>query len=507
MAIQQLQGREEKLEGVFYEYDNEDIPLGEGAMGRVYRGHRINESSGEKTPVAIKCIFKNIPEHIVERARREASVRIDNKNLLRMYGFIEIISTSIINGSMVNEKTFYVIMELLEGVTLYELLQGKVTDVYGNRYAALEELHANLIKNKSITIKGIMTNILDGLQALHDKGFLHRDVDPTNIMIDKDGNLKLIDFGICKKQNMLNTQDKGLTIAGVFMGKVDYASPELVIGDVVHQNASTDIYSLGIMLFLLCTGHLPFTGTSNEVLAAHLRKPIPVNEIDIKPYRKIVAKATAKLQKNRYQTASEFKSDLEKLHFKDSSTPKINNITPTKWTYFLNTINNKKNRTVIGISVSIIILAILGVIIIFPKTKPESPKMSEIVESKDGSSLEYYMKQLDGITINSSQLYEIEEALENHEWPDIDNYKFIKRRIQAIKHIQLRCIQSSDHRFSDLQKLFLLYKNDLSMKQIETINWILSQDESVKYQWEKEERSFANLEAVKDFFVKQNIGK
>lgn len=504
MAIQRLQGREEKLEGVFYEFDNEDIPLGEGAMGRVYRGHRINESSGEKIPVAVKCIFKNIPEHVVERARREASVRIDNKNLLRMYGFIEIISTSIINGSMVNEKSFYVIMELLEGVTLYELLQGKVTDVYGNRYAALEEFHANLIKNKAVAIKAIMINILDGLQALHDKGFLHRDVDPTNIMIDKYGNLKLIDFGICKKQNMLNTQDKGLTIAGVFMGKVDYASPELVIGDVIHQNKSTDIYSLGIMLFLLCTGHLPFTGTSNEVLAAHLRKPIPVKEIDIKPYRKIVAKATAKLQKNRYQTALEFKSAFEKLHFKDS-TRKTSEIISTSLTYFLNIIDFKKSTIILGILAPIIILVIWGMIINCSKTNPESPTAYGIVASMEGVSLEFYMKQLDGITINSSQLYEIEEALKTYEWPDIDNYQSIKRRIQAIKHIQLRCVQSSDHRFSDLQKLSLLYKNDLSMEQKETIDWILSQDESAKYKWEKEKRSFTNLEDVRDFFVKLNM--
>lgn len=503
MAIQQLQGSQEKLDRVYYEYDDEDTPLGEGAMGRVYRGYRIDESSGERIPVAIKCIFRNIPEHVIERARREASVCIDNKNLLRMYGFIEIVSTSIVNGFMVNEKTYYVIMELLEGVTLYELLQGKVTDVYGNKYAALEDLHANLVRNKAETIKGIMISILDGLQVLHERGFLHRDIDPSNIMVDKKGNLKLIDFGICKKQNMLNTQDKGLTVAGVFMGKVDYASPELVVGDVVHQNASTDIYALGIMLFLLCTGHLPFKGTSNEILAAHLRKPIPYKEIDIKPYRKIVVKATAKLQKDRYKTALEFKSDLIKLHF-NCKKAKISDLIPAN---FLDYIRNKYLQKVKFLYVffaTLVVSVCIGIVVCFSVSdKPFND--SETGMPKENKTVEHYMKLLDGLTLNSSQIYEIEEALDTFDWPNTDEYQSVRRHIQAIKHIQLRCVQSSNHRISDLQKLSLLYKNDLSLKQKETIDWILSQEESVKYKWEKEERGFATLESVKDYFAKHVI--
>lgn len=501
MAIQRLQGSEEILEGVFYEYDNENIPLGEGAMGRVYKGYRIIVSSGERIPVAIKCIFKNIPEHVIERARREASVRIDNKNLLRMYGFVEIISTSIINGAMVNEKSYYVIMELLEGVTLYELLQGKVTDVYGNRYDALVDLHANLIRNKAVAIKNIMTSILDGLQVLHDEGFLHRDIDPTNIMIDKDGNLKLIDFGICKKQSMLNTQDKGLTATGVFMGKVDYASPELVVGDVVHQNASTDIYSLGIMLFLLCTGHLPFRGSSNEILAAHLRKPIPFKEIDIKPYRKIVEKATAKLQKKRYQTAVEFKKDIERVQF---SKPKsTHDIIPIDFADHFDMFLQRP-KIIFGILSSIIFFVIVGVIFCYPKPNKDTRKDTKIGVLKEKYTVEKCMKLLDGITLTSMQIHEIEKVLESSDWSNNDEHLSVTRHIQAIKHIQLRCIQSSDHCIADLQQLSLLYKNDLSVKQRETIDWILSQDESLKYKWEKEEHGFANLKSVKDFFLKQN---
>lgn len=319
MALVKLQGPEEQLSGVFYEYDNESTPLGEGAMGRVFKGVRVVESTKERIPVAIKCIFPNIPEHVIERARREASVRIDNPNLLRMYGFVEIITSTVVNNTIQNAKSYYVIMELLDGVTLYELMQGKVTDASGYNVIALQEKHNNFVRNKANAIKDFLINILNGLSALHEAGYLHRDIDPSNIMVNRDGNIKLIDFGICKKQSTLNTQDKGLTAMGVFMGKVNYASPELVVGDVLHQNATTDIYAVGVLLFQLCTGHLPFSGADNEVLAAHMRQSLPVKEIEIKPYRKIVAKATEKVQGKRYQSAGEMKADIESLQFKDPS--------------------------------------------------------------------------------------------------------------------------------------------------------------------------------------------
>ena len=203
-------------------------------------------------------------------------------------------------------------MELLEGVTLDDFLQGKITDQRGNDYEALRELSQRWKDNKSGVVLNIMNGMLDGLQALHDAGFLHRDLDPSNIMMTASGGIKIIDFGICKQQNTLNTQDKGLTVSGVFMGKPDYASPELAIGDVVHQNQTTDIYAVGVILFQLCTGHMPFSGANNDILLAHMRKPLPVKDIDIVPLRKVVAKATEKEQGRRYQSAIEFKAEMMK---------------------------------------------------------------------------------------------------------------------------------------------------------------------------------------------------
>ena len=315
MALLKLQGSEERFNDVFYEYDTDSTPLGEGAMGRVYKGYCVNEKSRSRTPVAIKAIFDNIPDRVVERARREAAVRIDSPYLLHMLGFVEMPFTSIVNGQAIRITRYFVIMELLSGVTLYDLVQGICSDRNGNSIHAVKKLHDEYITDKYATIQHIMAKVLRGVMALHKANFIHRDIDPSNIMITSEGHIKLIDFGICKPINSLGTLDKNLTSTGVFMGKVNYAAPELVIGDVSHQGPTTDIYALGVLLFQLCTGHLPFSGDDNDVLLAHMRKQLPLSEVEKRPLRKIVKKATEKMQGQRYISAEQMLEELESIDF------------------------------------------------------------------------------------------------------------------------------------------------------------------------------------------------
>ena len=125
MRIIRLQGPAEKRAGIYYEYDADSKPLGEGGMGRVFKGYRVNERTGERMPVAIKAIYENIPENVVERARREAEIQVDHDNLIRMYGFVE----NRIEGS--DKVHYHVVMELLVGVTLEDVLNGIVQDRQG----------------------------------------------------------------------------------------------------------------------------------------------------------------------------------------------------------------------------------------------------------------------------------------------------------------------------------------------------------------------------------------
>lgn len=311
MNVVRLQGEIEKRKGIYYEYDVDAVPLGEGGMGRVFEGYRIVERTGDRLPVAIKAIYENIPDHVVERARREAHIQLENDNLIRMYGFVETLVH-------VDEETkykvrYHVIMELLMGVTLENIMNGVICDRNGMQIPFAAEIYNQYIQDRDAAVIRIMKPVLSGLMALHDKGYIHRDIDPSNIMVTLDGKIKLIDFGICKQIVSLESLDKALTVNGVFMGKVNYAAPELVLGDVKSQNYTTDIYALGILLYQLCAGHLPFSGTDQDILSAHLRNSLPMKDISGKEFKKIIRKATDKIQSKRYASVAEFRVDVERI--------------------------------------------------------------------------------------------------------------------------------------------------------------------------------------------------
>lgn len=309
MNIIRLQREAELRAGIYYEYDVDSKPLGEGGMGRVFKGFRVNQRTGERMPVAIKAIYENIPERVVERARREAEIQVDHDNLIRMYGFVEAVTPA-------TEKSparvhYHVVMELLIGVTLEDVLNGITTDKHGMQIPFAAELYSQYQNQKVAATVRIMKAVLAGLMSLHDKGIIHRDIDPSNIMITFDNKIKLIDFGICKQIVTLGSQDKGLTATGVFMGKVNYAAPELVLGDVKSQNYTTDIYAMGVLLYQLITGHLPFSGTDQDVLAANLRKSFPMKDVKRSDIKRIIQKATEKPQNKRYGSVAEMRVALE----------------------------------------------------------------------------------------------------------------------------------------------------------------------------------------------------
>lgn len=310
MNIIRLQGDVERKNGIYYEYDADLKPLGEGGMGRVYKGYRVVERTGERIAVAIKAAYDGIPDRVVERARREASIQFDNENLVRMYGFVETVNVDAAGNRKVN---YYMIMELLIGVTLEDLMFGIVTDQYGKQIPFASELYNQYQQNRNVAVVRIMKAILSGLMTLHDNGYIHRDVDPSNVMITAEGKIKLIDFGICKQLVSLESKDKSLTSSGEFIGKVNYAAPELVLGDVRSQDYTTDIYALGVILYQLCAGHLPFNGTDQEILAANLHKPLPLTDVKGLELKRIIRKSTEKSQSKRYATVSEMRVDIERV--------------------------------------------------------------------------------------------------------------------------------------------------------------------------------------------------
>lgn len=319
MSIIRIQGTSDIKNRVYYEVDSNSIPLGTGGMGQVFKGKQV-DSNGVSRDVAIKFLFDDLPEHVIERARREASVRVLSENLVEMIDFIQVCEEA---GNGIKHNRYHVVSELLNGVMLFDLLKGKCSDANGMEFEFARRLY-DMYQNERVNFAiFVVKNILSGIMALHDKGFIHRDIDPSNIMITSDGKIKIIDFGIAKQLNNLNTQDQMLTSTGQFMGKAQYAAPELVLGDISHQNKTTDIYAIGILLYELCTGSLPFEGSTHEVLDMQLNSKIPLKNIDNRELRNIIGKATEKKQANRYQSAAEFRVALEQLENKDLGKSKI----------------------------------------------------------------------------------------------------------------------------------------------------------------------------------------
>lgn len=308
MAIIRLQGEQEKQQGIYFEFDTKSTPLGEGGMGKVYRGRRVNAHTGETRDVAIKFMFSGLPADTITRAENEANIRIQHENLVEMMGFLAV-ESKLPNGAI--SVRYHVVSELLIGVSLSDLLQGVVTDQMGYSIPYAQTLYKMYNDNPYLFAVTIVKKILSGIMALHDAGYIHRDIDPSNIMITKDGKVKLIDFGIAKQISTLKTVDRNLTTAGQFMGKPQYAAPELCLGDVKNHNKPTDIYSVGIMFFQLIVGHLPFEGSAMAIQTAHVQRKMPLHLIKDKGLRKIVQKATEKDCAKRYQSAAEFRAVLD----------------------------------------------------------------------------------------------------------------------------------------------------------------------------------------------------
>lgn len=363
MLIQKLQGNIEKEQGIYYEFDVHSKPIGVGGMGKVYLGFKVVEESGKKTPVAIKAMYEDLPEHIIERAKRESSIQIRHENLVEMLGFVEKDDINSIGG---NVRHYHVISEYINGVSLNDILCGMTKNQFGVELESAKNLYEEYQKDRLKVSLKIIGQVLSAIMSLHDNGYIHRDIDPSNIMITAKGKVKLIDFGIAKRRTALGSQDKMLTSTGTFIGKAQYSAPELVMGDVKHQDVTTDIYAVGILFYQLLVGSLPFNGPIPEILDSQLHKKLPVKNIDNNECRIIVKKATEKKQVDRYQSAAEFRVAIDSI--------KIS--------------SNDKRKTYLFVSLAL--LAIVAVLFVV-KTMTDSPEPVEpAIKMKNDTVIDYH---------------------------------------------------------------------------------------------------------------------
>ena len=251
--------------------------IGAGGMADVYKG----KDTMLNRYVAIKVLKKEYreDENFVRKFHSEAQAAAGllNPNIVNVYDVGE------------DRGLYYMVMELVEGITLKEYIEKK----------------GKLSHKEVISIAIQMCN---GIGAAHAAGIVHRDIKPQNVMISRDGKVKVTDFGIAKAVS-------SNTISSNAMGSVHYTSPEQARGG--YSDAKSDIYSIGITLYEMVTGRVPFDGESTvEVAMKHLQQEItPPSEYapDI-PYslEQIILKCTQKNSERRYASTADLTRDLKR---------------------------------------------------------------------------------------------------------------------------------------------------------------------------------------------------
>jgi hypothetical protein len=274
------------LEGKFEELMIDDYRiidvLGTGGMGWLHVG--VNEKTGEKA--AVKVISRHMENDYLTRFKLEAraGLLLNHPNIVRTLKLGE------------TDEILYVIMELVEGISLQELIV---------RQGPLPWPQAC----------GLIAQAATGLQHAHEKGMVHRDIKPGNLLVKKNGTVKVLDFGLA----LMEKDEDEFTLAMISgqgcVGTADYISPEQTI-DSFAVGPRADIYSLGCTLYCTLTGNVPFPGESvPKKLRAHRTKDArPVR--DIKPeipvdVEKIVTKMMARKPDDRFATAADAAAALQ----------------------------------------------------------------------------------------------------------------------------------------------------------------------------------------------------
>ena len=314
--------------------------LGKGGMGRVYKvfDNKIKEK------VALKLIKPEVAsdKETLERFNNELRLarKVRHKNVCGMFDLGE------------EEGVHFITMEYVQGEDLKSMIR----------------MMGQLSPGQIVSIG---EQVCDGLAEAHSLGVVHRDLKPQNIMIDKGGNAKIMDFGIAR-----SVREKGITGASVMIGTPEYMSPEQTEAKEVDQRS--DIYSLGIILYEMATGRVPFEGETALSIAMKHKGERPKDPKSLNPnipgdLSQTILKCLEKDKAGRYQTTAELRAELERI---EKGLPTTERIVPERKTFTSRQITvqfSLKKLLVPALAALIVIAAVLLFWKILPNKKAALP--------------------------------------------------------------------------------------------------------------------------------------
>ena len=298
----------------YYEFDPSTSSIREDVWGKYYQG-KCKTASATKDVLIYKFGTKyHRFEYLLRRLNVKSHFCISHPNIIPIIDFV-----AVRDDSQSDDFQLYFIEEDFIGVTLADFLQGKICDSEGHDVRQIKELYSLYRRDSVAFARKIVHDILQGLDFLHGSGLYIRCFDPEWIFITAGGDAK-ITAKHCHFCEIVACNRHHLRIMDSFIGCLSgqYLSPEFIqYEDPMKIDYRSDIYSVGILLFRLLTGHCPYRGQNTEVLYQHVNGKIPLHEIKDKPLRRIVKKATEKNPVKRYQSAKEFVvvlEDYENVH-------------------------------------------------------------------------------------------------------------------------------------------------------------------------------------------------
>jgi tetratricopeptide (TPR) repeat protein/tRNA A-37 threonylcarbamoyl transferase component Bud32 len=349
--------------------------LGHGGMGRVYKVF----DTDIKEKIALKLLRPEIAldKETVERFSNELKLarKISHRNVCRMFDL----------GKA--EGTTFITMEFVPGEDLKKFIRKS----------------GQLGAGRTVSIA---KQVCEGLTEAHRLGVVHRDLKPQNIMVDEEGNARIMDFGIAR-----SIRAKGITGAGVMIGTPEYMSPEQVEGKEVDQRS--DIYSLGIILYEMATGHVPFEGDTAFTIGVKHKSERPRNPRELNPQlpedlSRVILRCLEKDKVKRYQTAEELRTDLEKV---EQGLPTTERLIAPKKSFTSREITVKFNLRKLAVPLAaVIVLAAAAVVLwkFIPHRKaPAAPKIENSIavisfENHTGDkAFDYLQKAIPDLLITS----------------------------------------------------------------------------------------------------------